>query len=245
MRTHLKNVTGLLLLLAVLAMPGCNKEDKVFEPEGAITLNMLNEENGKTILANSDIFINKSNNFKGSLHLISEVGQVSNLGDKLSPRMTILSKEVAVIPGNAYQIFHPNSLVDFPSGIRAILKNSGYYQVHVKSLIQDNNKQTGAVVRYALVSPDGRSLPEVDYHVGECAYKGDVLTMEVSKDAECQLAPKSYEDVSSVFDLSHTGNKLTITLKQYANKVSGPYGDYYVYIRVKEVCTRVHIFIEG
>lgn len=159
--------------------------------------------------------------------------------------MSNLSKEVAVIPGNAYQIFDPNSLVDFPSGSRAILKNAGYYQVHVKSLIQENNMQKGAVVRYALVYPDGRLLPEANYHLGEFSYQGDELSMEVNKDAECQLAPKSYEDVSSIFDLSHSGNKLKIKLKKSANTVSGPYGDYYVYIRVKDVYTRVHIFVKG
>lgn len=245
MSEFLKTAMGLFVLLFAFSISGCSKDDKIFEPEGVITLNMLNEENGKTILANTGIFINNANNFKSMLSLISEVGPVSNLGDKISPRMSNLSKEVAVIPGNAYQIFDPNSLVDFPSGSRAILKNAGYYQVHVKSLIQENNMQKGAVVRYALVYPDGRLLPEANFHLGEFSYQGDELSMEVNKDAECQLAPKSYEDVSSIFDLSHSGNKLKIKLKKSANTVSGPYGDYYVNIRVKDVYTRVHIFVKG
>jgi hypothetical protein len=33
------------------------------DPAGTVTLNMLNENNGMTELGNSDVYINKANNF--------------------------------------------------------------------------------------------------------------------------------------------------------------------------------------
>lgn len=244
MKTKLKSGMGLFLVLIVILTTGC-KEDKIFEPEGAITLNMLNEANGKTILANSNVYINNSNNFYTSVNFLSEVGNVSNLGEKLTPQIHNLSREVAVIPGKAYQIFHSNSLIEFSSGNRAILKDQGYYQVLVKSLIHENEKQVGAVVTYALVFPDGRSLPKTDYDLGKFNFQGDELTLHVGKSVECELAPKNYEDVSSVFDLSVSGETMTVKLKKQPNAVSGPYGDYYVYIRLNNVCVRVHMLVNG
>ena len=54
--------------LAVLAFsaPSCNDDDNYSDPEGTVSLNMLDELNGKTLLENSGIYIDKAQNFVGN-----------------------------------------------------------------------------------------------------------------------------------------------------------------------------------
>ena len=41
----------------------CSKDETPGDPEGTVLLNMYNEQNGKTLLSDSDIYINDAGNF--------------------------------------------------------------------------------------------------------------------------------------------------------------------------------------
>ena len=56
----------------------CSDDDSV-ELEDVTTLNMLNEDNGKTYLGNSDIYITDENNFSGSSCLLVELGGANGI----------------------------------------------------------------------------------------------------------------------------------------------------------------------
>ena len=51
----------------------CSDDDTPDDPADTITLNMLNEHNGKTYLGESKTYINEANNFVTSSNFISDV----------------------------------------------------------------------------------------------------------------------------------------------------------------------------
>ncbi|MEG1934635.1 MAG: DUF5036 family protein, partial [Rikenellaceae bacterium] len=80
------NIAGILLIiLTSVFATSCNKDDNYSEPSDAITLNMLNEQNGKTMLGKSDVFINKSINFCTNSCLIADAGSASGVGANIAP----------------------------------------------------------------------------------------------------------------------------------------------------------------
>lgn len=86
-----RKIIGMLLLLFfTFSFTSCNDDDDTKDPEGTVTLNMLNEENGKTILGESDVYINSSNNFKTSSCYIADAGKASGLGGNFLFKIHIL-----------------------------------------------------------------------------------------------------------------------------------------------------------
>ena len=53
----IKEIFGILLLLCTVNFISCSNDDDDKEPEGSVALNMMNEENGKTLLGVSDCLL--------------------------------------------------------------------------------------------------------------------------------------------------------------------------------------------
>ena len=112
-----KKIVGIFLLsLCTMCFVNCSDDDTPDDPADTITLNMLNEHNGKTYLGESKTYINEANNFVTSSNFISDVGNGAGVGADILPSLTNLTHEVLVTPGHIYQIFDKNTLIDFPSG---------------------------------------------------------------------------------------------------------------------------------
>ena len=77
-------------LLAAFLLPAfsCSDDDSTPEIDNATTLNMLDAENGKTRLGNSDIYINAANNFETNRCLIVELGSSKGLGRVVPPQIS-------------------------------------------------------------------------------------------------------------------------------------------------------------
>lgn len=69
-----RQLIGILLFLCSIGFVSCGDDDDNKDPEGSVTLNMMNEGNGKTLLGQSDVYINNSNNFKTSTCYIAGRG---------------------------------------------------------------------------------------------------------------------------------------------------------------------------
>lgn len=240
------NLLGILLMsLTLTFITGCDKNDDIPEdPANTVTLNMLNEQNGKTLLGTSDVYINKSNNFRASSDFISDAGNASGVGVKIDPQINNLVREAAVVPGHIYQIFNKFTLLDFPSGNQAVPVGEGYYQVYVVSPITSDNVSTGAMVKYFLAYPDKKDLPDWKQDFGRLYYAGETIEMAVPKNAECFIEEHYGSGEAGVFTLSTSAGKLRITLNKSPNHVSGPYGTYSVYIRSGNIYTRVLVNVE-
>lgn len=229
----------LLLFLCTTALVSCNDDEK--DPADTQTLNMLNEQNGKTILGESDVYINKANNFKMSSSYISDAGNAAGLGVKIDLQLNNLSRETAVIPGHLYQVFDRYTIKDFPSGNRAVQIGTGYYQLYVVAPITSENVTTGAMVKYVLKYPETASLPEVEQVAGYLDNAGEEVEIELPQDAEYEFQKHDSSGEKGAFSISNDNRKLRIALDKYPNKYEGPYGDYKLYIRSGKVFTVVII----
>lgn len=229
-----------LLFLCVISFASCGDDDDAKDPSDALMLNMLNEENGKTLLGTSDVYINKSHNFKTSSCYIADVGTASGLGTNVQPTLNNLAREVAVIPGHLYQIYDQKTLQDFPSGKRAILLGASYYKMYVVSPITTENTTTGAIVKYVLAYPETQGLPENETIIGNLDYAGESFEYTLPKDAEC-VFNEYWHNTNDAFDMEIANNKLKVTLLKPIDKISGPYGTYQMYIRSGSTFTIVKV----
>ena len=226
-----KHLLGIpLLFLCATSFFACSDDDDNKDPEGSVTLNMMNEENGKTLLGVSDVYINEANNFKTSYCFIADMGKTSGLGTSTKNLLNNLSQEIAIIPNHLYHIYDENIIQDFPSGNRAVMIGSGYYKVYVEELITKENLTTGAILKYILAYPETNALPEYETNIGTMHNIGDYIEYPLSKDTE--LSFSEYLDTHNVaFNIQITDKKLKITQRQSTDSTSGPYGEYKIYIR--------------
>lgn len=228
-----------LFLLFATSLVSCNDDD-IKEPDDAVTLNMLNEKNGKTFLGTSDVFINNSNNFQTSSCYIADAGQTSGLGANIAPQLNNLTREAAVVERHLYQIYERGTLRSFPSGNSAILIGSGYYKMYVLSPLTTGDILSGATVKYALAYPDAQNLPEYRKVIGSLDQVGESFEYILPKNAEYVL-DEYWNEVKEAFDIQTSGNKLTVKLLKPINKIYGPYGTHKIYIRLGHTYTVVDL----
>lgn len=226
----IKEIFGILLLLCTVNFISCSSDDEDKEPEGSVALNMMNEENGKTLLGASDVYINKSNNFKTSACFITDMGKASGLGTNSKINLGNISQEVAVTTNSLYHIYDQKTLLDFPSGNRAIEIGAGYYKAYVVSPITKEDVVTGVSLKYILAYPETNNLPEYKKIIGNVNYVGETVKYTLPKDTELYFSDYLESDLDA-FDIQITEGKLNITLLKDINKNSGPYGDYGIYAR--------------
>lgn len=238
------NLPGILLMSLTFAFitTSCNNDNDIpKDPEDAVTLNMMDELNGKTPLGGSNVYINKANNFYSSSSFIADAGSSKGIGENIPPKLNNLVNEAAVIPGHLYQVFDKRTMRDFPSGTRAVEIEANYYHVYVVSpIINTDNVSTGAMVKYISVYPDPNGLPEIDRDLGILYYEGDIIEMDLLKDAEYALD----EYGANALRLSTSDGKLVITLDKTPSNISGPYGTYRIYIRQGNVFSTVKVNVE-
>ncbi len=221
----------LFLFLCTISFASCSDDDDdVRDPADAITLNMLNEKNGSTLLGNSDVYINNSYNFKTNSCYIADMGKASGLGAKVPSNLNTIAQEVAVVPGHLYHIYDQRTLLDFPSGKRATRVGTGYYKAYVVTPLTHDNMTTGAIVKYVLTYPEAKGLPEYDELIGEVNRVGDCIEYTLPKDVEYMYSDYLNEGKSS-FDIHIINGKLTITLLEPIDMYYGPYGTYGIYLR--------------
>lgn len=225
-----KQLFGILLFLCSIGFVSCGDDDDNKDPEGSVMLNMMNEGNGKTLLGASDVYINNSNNFKSSTCFIADMGEVSGLGTPVKTSLDNLAKEIAVVPGHLYHIYDKDVFVDFPSGKRAVTIDSGYYKAYVVSPITVDGITAGAILKYVLAYPEASGLPEYETVIGNVDNVGDQIEYTLPKDAELRFSDYLNSDSDS-FDIQFVNGKLKIRLQESINQISGPYGDYGIFVR--------------
>lgn len=225
------------LLLAAFLLPAvsCSKDD-LPDIDNATTLNMLDAENGKTYLGNSDIYINAANNFDTRDCLIAEIGTSKGL-DKVYPPAVgkDLVNQAAVIPGHLYQAFRRDAVMQFSSGEYALNLSGDYYQFYVDSEIKKDEKRAGAVVRFTLVNPEAGKLPAPGTTIGTLTWVNDELTYDFPKGTEFAYDEDEMNDILTVIS---EGSNLRIKMK---NEVRGNYA---IYARNGKVYTTVYVKME-
>ena len=224
------------ILISFSILTSCSKDDDIpNDPTGTVTLNMLDERNGKTFLGVSDVYINKANNFHSSSSLLTDIGSAAGLGSQKAPVLNNLVREAAVQPGHIYQVFDYEAVREFPSGIRAVAVGAAYYQAYAVSPIQSETDRIGTVVKYVSVYPDSQGLPEYGYKFGEVNYAGDYVFFTLPKDSECFW----YSGIPEVFDIQVRDGELVMQLNRTPTGYNGVSGNYSIYIRKGNVYTAI------
>lgn len=239
-----KKLIGIFFLsLCTFWFSSCNDDEAIEDPADTITINMLNENNGKTFLGRSNVYINEANNFYSTSNFIADVGNGQGVGAKVPLSLTSLTQEVAVTPGHIYQIFDRNILMDFPSGNRAIQVGASFYQAYVVSTISEKDIITGAIVKYTSITTESNQLPEYEHNLGVLHQIGNKVEITLPPNSEYYI-DEHYGENKDSFNIEYIRNKLVLTLAKSPNQISGPYGVYDIYIRLNNIFTVVNVRVE-
>ena len=225
-------ITFLIFTISFVSCSG-HDDDIPNDPVGTVTLNMLNENNGKTQLGHSDVYINDVNNFYSSSCLLSSFGKKNGLGSISDRLLTGGTNTAAVEPGNVYQIFNNAAIRKFPSGKTALNIASNYYNVYVVSQIKQEDAVIGANVKFILMDVPNNDLPANNTNIGTIDHQiagRQEITIELpTSDFEYECA---FNNLFNVFEVEKNDNKLTVKLVEYSLPQ-----DIGFYIRIKDSYT--------
>lgn len=209
------------LLLCALCLTACSNDDDIdLFPEGTASLRMMNEDNGRTLLGNSDVYITKDGNFSSDQYPLFDMGERKGIGDINMPDFTNMAPSVAVEPGHGYVVCNANDVRFFSdSRTYAIAENANVYRIYVDTWIRDQEDNiTGANVRFLLGKPLEDGMPAWGSSIG--------TTTCVLSNAGDEFIPVNVElpsdDIEVVYldggegNLAHTlsGRTLTLVLKE-------------------------------
>lgn len=234
----------LLLFVCLFATACSDDEPKV--PTNAIPVNLSTGDSNSTI-GGSDVYINSSNNFITNNCGISDSGRKGGF-DK-NPDLSQIAREVAVTPGNYYQIFNAGDIKSV-AGERAYPINTSYYNAYFDSWIYDkSNDITGAKIIYAEWFPKTNALPEWDSSVNiKLNMRNDVET------AAYTFAKGSIIDndiISYDMDSSDMRDRLDIDINEnqisFSNSSWSPNGKVKVIVLVRygNMYTRTNLIVES
>lgn len=146
-----------LFALLAISTIACSNNDEPNIPSNALTLNMMIGDRG-TAIGGSDVIIDESSNFSTSRCAIADLGTKSGFGQ--NPNLTQIAQNVAITPGNFYQIALVSD-IETVAEARAMPLNANYYNVYVDSWIYNkDNDIVGAKIKYAESYPQYKNLPE-------------------------------------------------------------------------------------
>lgn len=238
----------LALLFLTFCLSNCNKEDFDPFPEGTSALRMMNEDNGKTLLGNSDVYITTGGNFKSGQFPILDMGERKGISDIDMPDFINMAPEVAVIPNHGYVVLENiYDIHTFKSQTKAIAEKSQVYRVFVDSWIQDKDgNNVGANVYFLLGKPcENGVIPVWGTNIGtlEWNYVED-------KSTDFRISLKSYrkgeieiEFISNELDefLCYSINDGSIDFSLKNNNFND--GDYKLCIRCGNVYSEVVVTV--
>lgn len=202
------------LFLFVIACSNDN-EDPEF-PSGTVSLNMLNEDSGRTELGNSDVYIDSTYNFHGISCSLASIGKQNGLTNMPDPQIQNLNPRVAVEQGCAYQIFSDASLREFPSGKLALNIKANYYNVYVDTPIKQGETYVGAVVKFILLDVPSYGLPDFGTDIGTLDHldgnKKEIVLELPTSDFEYE---PEFNNFFNKFEHTKSSNKLIVKLIEY------------------------------
>ena len=240
------------LLLCALCLTACSDDDNDIDlfPEGTASLRMMNEDNGRTLLGNSDVYITKDGNFSSDQYPLFDMGERKGIGDINMPDFTNMAPSVAVEPGHGYVVCNANDVLFFSdSRTYAIAENANVYRIYVDTWIRDQEDNiTGANVRFLLGKPLESGMPAWGSLAG-------TVCLSIKNSGE-EFIPAKIELPSGDIEvfyldngeecLTHTtsGRTLTFALKEDFYFPGSDVAEYKVRIRSGNIYTEVSIQAE-
>ncbi|MDE5796182.1 MAG: DUF5036 family protein [Muribaculaceae bacterium] len=237
------------LSVSCLFLSACSSnDDEPKIPTNTITVNMMNDADSQTTIGGSDVYINSANNFTTEVCGITDLGHNGNFGQ--NPNLSQIAQEVAVTPGNYYQIVLASDIKNI-AGQRAYPLNTNFYNVYVDSWIYDkDNEIAGAKVVYAECFPETNKLPEWDavinielkstWNEGD-EYATYSFASDVEIDSYFEIYDFEYSDLGEYIKVESNHNILTFTnTSSHRGKV-----EIIARVRYESIFSRVHLIVKS
>ena len=210
-----------LFALLAISTIACSNNDEPKIPTNALTLNMMIGDRG-TAIGGSDVIIDESSNFSTSRCAIADLGTKSGFGQ--NPNLTQIAQNVAIPPGNFYQIALVSD-IETVAEARAMPLNANYYNVYVDSWIYNkDNDIVGAKIKYAESYPQYKNLPEWGKTIDLKLNKNKAQTEETaaySFPKGCKIDSEyDIDDQNGSYDLARN---LNVEIKDNQIKFSNTY----------------------
>lgn len=231
------------LVLTVLTVGGggCSDDDTA-DPSGTVSLNMMDELNGKTLLEDSGIYIDQGQNFvAGDDCLLLDLGAVRGLGAIEVREIGNPVSRAAVVSGHGYAAFRPRTLLRFPSGKMALpvgQNGVNYLKFYVQSPLRSGDATVGAAVKFVFAQPESYGLPEY----GSEALVVDSSEYELGQEVSLTLPTSDFEYdfhgmEADAFDCEKRGRKLVFRFHEWQS------GSNPLYLRIRDSYTRVYVVL--
>lgn len=221
-----------LSLFITLFATSCSEDESSLA--SYTSLNMLDENHGKTLLGETGVYINGSMNFRSDNWQIVDLGTSVSLPSGQIPNLDNLSNETSVLPNHRYVLCKSENVLSFPSHKNAYEIGCKYYQFVVSSFLEKETCKVGAVVEYTSSLSDEKELPQKDTNIGDLFGLDDQLSFDALGAEKYCFFGKS-ED----FSISLSKGHLKVALRKSPNELYGPYGKYTIYLRKGNVYTKV------
>ena len=221
-----------LSLFITLFATSCSEDESSLA--SYTSLNMLDENHGKTLLGETGVYINGSMNFRSDNWQIVDLGTSVSLPSGQIPNLDNLSNETSVLPNHRYVLCKSENVLSFPSHKNAYEIGCKYYQFVVSSFLEKETCKVGAVVEYTSSLSDEKELPQKDTNIGNLFGLDEQLSFDALGAEEYCFFGKS-ED----FSISLSKGHLKVALRKSPNELYGPYGKYTIYLRKGNVYTKV------
>jgi len=184
-------------MAAMVLLSLCACDDNPLEnPYNMVTVNMHDEDNGRTLMGLTDIYITRDHNFYSpSEYYICDFGAVLDLGhvEEQKPDLSTVTNVAAVQPDEGYLAFRRDQSMRFSSGKVAIASTASYYRMWVDEWIKKDKLAIGAVVNFATYLPSSDGLPEWGT-VAATGAPGETIVAEIpERDCEVMPADESWQ----------------------------------------------------
>lgn len=236
------------LLAAALACTtlSCSKEDAPTDPAGTAQLNMYNEQNGKTILSDSDIYINDAGNFiSPSSCQLFVLGPSSGLGGVRVSDLRNPAPQVAVVKNCGYVAVRGTVARRFPSQCVALPTDPSvgvnFLKFYVLGDISDPELgNLGAVVKFVIEQPQNYWLPEW----GTTPYRLDYTSKGLGDEISVAMPSDNFEaelDGNGELACEKRGRNLIFKMTDWPSYGSSVVASYILRLRVGESYTQVQV----
>lgn len=235
-----KLLLPLLLAAFAVGVSSCSDDKIPGDPEGTVTLNMMDESNGKTMLDDSGIYIDKAQNFvSGDNCVLFALGKVGGLGAVAPKSLVTGASAAAVQAGHGYVAVRPGVLMSFPSGKHAMPiggQKMNYLKIYVVSPLTEESRTVGAAIRYVTDLPKPYKLPEYGSTVLRIDRSNyDHLEQEVSLSLPAGDVEHVFDDDGYAIECERRSGKLVFRLGDwFSNRFE-------LFLRINESYTRVYV----
>ena len=175
----------------------------------ATLLEMFNEENGHTLFGGA-LFLDKEFCFDGgNRYSIIDAGKTGSLGELTLQSLDRMATRINAYPGHGYFFCKNISLMEFPSGKRALDIGSQYARVYAPDWITRNGQPVGVEIRYTVETVPAGDLPAwgTVYEVKVASERTISLPL-TARDSDSECVPKGRMPLQ----ISYSSDRVTIRI---------------------------------